>query len=284
MRARPRASQRRCRSTSASSTRTLRWRRRIARIGDAMSRRRQARGRDLVEQRLEQVVVVPVDERDVGRAFASARAADRPPNPPPRITMRGGAVLTGIHDSSIRGPSHRPLGAQSDILLKFRGGDEESARRLHRIPDEPTNDIARALVACTARFFERAARHHGPLIAYDRTKAWTRDATVTGFHCAYPHPQLFFDLKNADGPRGALYADQLRHDRAQDGAHRSRVLHGAGVAQTKRRHLIPQSFIQSSGWSGLLEDVCAPVDEVDTFNRLIRDPAGTGKPAAPPKR
>jgi hypothetical protein len=49
-------------------------------------------------------------------------------------------------------------------------------------------------------------------------------------------------------------------------------------------HLIPLSFIQSSGWSGLLEDLCAPVDEVDTFNRLIRDPAGTGKPAAPPKR
>jgi hypothetical protein len=56
------------------------------------------------------------------------------------------------------------------------------------------------------------------------------------------------------------------------------------VAQTKRMHLIPQTFIQSSGWSGLLEDLCAPVDEVDTFNRLIRDPAGTGKPAAPPKR
>jgi hypothetical protein len=56
------------------------------------------------------------------------------------------------------------------------------------------------------------------------------------------------------------------------------------VAQTKRMHLIPRDFIKSSGWSGLLEDLCAPVDEVDTFNRLIRDPAGTGKPAAPPPR
>jgi uncharacterized protein DUF6152 len=44
-----------------------------------------------------------------------------------------------------------------------------------------------------------ALAHHGTLIAYDRTKAWTRDATVTGFHFANPHPQLFFDLKNADG-------------------------------------------------------------------------------------
>ena len=56
------------------------------------------------------------------------------------------------------------------------------------------------------------------------------------------------------------------------------------VAQTKRMHLLPANYIQSSGWSGLLEDLCAPVDEVDTFNRLIRDPAGTGKPAAPPRR
>jgi hypothetical protein len=56
------------------------------------------------------------------------------------------------------------------------------------------------------------------------------------------------------------------------------------VSETKRMHLIPRDFIKSSGWSGLLEDLCAPVDEVDTFNRLIRDPAGTGQPAAPPAR
>jgi hypothetical protein len=52
------------------------------------------------------------------------------------------------------------------------------------------------------------------------------------------------------------------------------------VAQTKRMHLIPRDFIQSSGWSGLLEDLCAPADEFE-FNRTIRDPAGTGKPAVP---
>ena len=56
------------------------------------------------------------------------------------------------------------------------------------------------------------------------------------------------------------------------------------TAQVKRMHLIPRDFIRSSGWSGLLEDLCAPVDEVDTFNRLIRDPAGTGLPPAPPRR
>jgi hypothetical protein len=34
----------------------------------------------------------------------------------------------------------------------------------------------------------------------------------------------------------------------------------------------------------LTQDLCAPVDVVDTVNRLIRDPAGTGEPAAPPPR
>ena len=35
------------------------------------------------------------------------------------------------------------------------------------------------------------------------------------------------------------------------------------VSERKRMHLIPRDFIQSSGWSGLLEDLCAPADEVD---------------------
>ena len=50
------------------------------------------------------------------------------------------------------------------------------------------------------------------------------------------------------------------------------------ASETKRMHLLPKTFIQSSGWSGLLEDLCAPANEFE-FNRLIRDPAGTGKPA-----
>jgi hypothetical protein len=35
--------------------------------------------------------------------------------------------------------------------------------------------------------------------------------------------------------------------------------------------------------AGLLEDLCAPANELE-FNRLIRDPAGTGKPAEPGER
>jgi hypothetical protein len=45
-------------------------------------------------------------------------------------------------------------------------------------------------------------------------------------------------------------------------------------------HLLPKDFIQSSGWASLLEDLCAPANE-NEFNRVIRDPSGTGKPAVP---
>ena len=55
------------------------------------------------------------------------------------------------------------------------------------------------------------------------------------------------------------------------------------TSETKRMHLLPKTFIQSSGWTGLLEDLCAPANELE-FNRLIRDPAGTGKPAEPGER
>jgi len=51
------------------------------------------------------------------------------------------------------------------------------------------------------------------------------------------------------------------------------------VAETKRMHLLPKDFIKSSGWASLLEDLCAPANE-NEFNRVIRDPAGTGKPPA----
>ena len=39
-----------------------------------------------------------------------------------------------------------------------------------------------------------------------------------------------------------------------------------------------RDFIKSSGWASLLEDLCAPANE-NEFNRVIRDPSGTGQPA-----
>jgi hypothetical protein len=44
-----------------------------------------------------------------------------------------------------------------------------------------------------------AIAHHGTLSTYDRDKQWTRDAVVTKFHYANPHPQLFFDFTGDKG-------------------------------------------------------------------------------------
>lgn len=44
-----------------------------------------------------------------------------------------------------------------------------------------------------------AGAHHGTLISYDRDSQWTREAVVTRFNYANPHPQLFFDITNDGG-------------------------------------------------------------------------------------
>jgi hypothetical protein len=42
----------------------------------------------------------------------------------------------------------------------------------------------------------------------------------------------------------------------------------------KFRRLEKNGIKSIDGWAGLLEDVCAPADEVDQFNKRVRDPAG----------
>jgi hypothetical protein len=47
------------------------------------------------------------------------------------------------------------------------------------------------------------------------------------------------------------------------------------ISETKRfRKLAMDSIKTVDGWTGLLEDVCAPADEVDIFDKRVRDPAG----------
>jgi hypothetical protein len=41
--------------------------------------------------------------------------------------------------------------------------------------------------------------HHGTSASYDLGTQWTRDAVVTSFHYANPHPQLFFDVTDEHG-------------------------------------------------------------------------------------
>jgi hypothetical protein len=44
-----------------------------------------------------------------------------------------------------------------------------------------------------------AAAHHGTLVSYDRDQQWTREALVTRFNYANPHPQIFFDVTDDRG-------------------------------------------------------------------------------------
>ena len=47
------------------------------------------------------------------------------------------------------------------------------------------------------------------------------------------------------------------------------------TSQLKRFRLLPKSSVKTiDGWAGLFEDLCAPADEVEKFDRLVRDPAG----------
>jgi hypothetical protein len=47
------------------------------------------------------------------------------------------------------------------------------------------------------------------------------------------------------------------------------------VSETKRFRKLEKNGIKTvDGWTGLMEDLCAPADEIDIFNKLVRDPAG----------
>jgi hypothetical protein len=47
------------------------------------------------------------------------------------------------------------------------------------------------------------------------------------------------------------------------------------VSEAKRFRKLPKDAIKTvDGWTGLMEDLCAPADEVDLFNKRVRDPAG----------
>jgi hypothetical protein len=47
------------------------------------------------------------------------------------------------------------------------------------------------------------------------------------------------------------------------------------VSQTKKFRKLDKNGIKTvDGWTGLMEDLCAPADEVDVFDKRVRDPAG----------
>jgi hypothetical protein len=50
-------------------------------------------------------------------------------------------------------------------------------------------------------------------------------------------------------------------------------------SETKKFRSIPKEKSGASGWAGLVQDICAPMDEVEQFNNRVRDPAGGVSPA-----
>ena len=50
------------------------------------------------------------------------------------------------------------------------------------------------------------------------------------------------------------------------------------MSQTKKFKLLKKEEISYDGWYGMLEEICAPVDEVDSFlNRIVKPASGVEK-------
>jgi len=46
------------------------------------------------------------------------------------------------------------------------------------------------------------------------------------------------------------------------------------VSDVKRFKLLPREIMTYDGWDGILEELCAPVDAVENFNKRVMEPAG----------
>ena len=58
---------------------------------------------------------------------------------------------------------------------------------------------AAILVVCVIVPCARLLAHHGTFASYDRDKTISMKGTVTQFQFAYPHPLIFFDVKDDSG-------------------------------------------------------------------------------------
>jgi hypothetical protein len=87
-------------------------------------------------------------------------------------------------------------------------------------------------------------------------------------HFGYPHSN---DMKLEERYRRTAY-DVLELSMTITDP---RVYTKPGTSQPKRFRLLPKNGIKTvDGWTGLMEDLCAPADEVESFNKRVRDPAG----------
>lgn len=58
-----------------------------------------------------------------------------------------------------------------------------------------TRKLAASFLSCGALLLA----HHGTSVTYEVDKTITLTGTVTEFSYSYPHPQLYFDVKDANG-------------------------------------------------------------------------------------
>lgn len=81
-----------------------------------------------------------------------------------------------------------------------------------------------------------AVAHHGTGASYDLSKPITLQGTVTEFHYANPHPQLFFDVTNEKGEvvhwSGEFYPNPSQLQQGGWGKRRSEAALAAGTKIT----------------------------------------------------
>jgi hypothetical protein len=90
-----------------------------------------------------------------------------------------------------------------------------------------------------------AFAHHGTSVTYQTDKTLTMTGTVTEFSFSYPHPQLYFDVKDAEGNVqhwGAEFAPTpLMMKQMNVGWARDTIKTGDAVTITCNPHRVPGS-------------------------------------------
>ena len=117
--------------------------------------------------------------------------------------------------------------------------------------------------------------HHGTLVSYDRDQQWTREAVVTRFNYANPHPQLFFDLGSGDSVEH--WAGELLPNPAgliRNGWTKSRSLEALKPGAKVNLTIAPA---KAGGPVGLV----LKITDLDG-NELVTDGTGGGPPPAAP--
>ena len=96
------------------------------------------------------------------------------------------------------------------------------------------------LLACASLF-----AHHGTSVTYQVEKTITLSGVATEFVYGYPHPQLYFDVKDADGrPRhwGAEFGPTpLMMKNMKAGWSRDSIKPGDAIAITCNPHKLPNA-------------------------------------------